>query len=416
MNTEIAVVGAGAAGLMASIFAARTGRRVTLFEKNQRPGLKILISGGGRCNLTTTRTGRDLEAEYGARRGRFLRASLRAFQPADLIQMITEAGVPLHEEDLEKIFPVSGRASDVLSALLRLADEAGVEVVYGAALQSIRTASAGLELDWDRRSEGAPGSVRCSRVILATGGLSYPGTGTTGDGYAVCQALGHGHVETVPALVPLAVADAWPKELAGLTIPVLPLALLDEAGRVLRERKRPVLFTHKGLSGPGAMDLGGDVAERRGPCKVRMDFAPELSVEAIDQQLLKARESGRKLVENCLPRHVPERVRRILVELAGAQGAIAELRKDARRRLSRMVKGVEVTVTGTLGFKHAEVTRGGVPLAEVDPRTMQSKIVPGLFLCGEILDQDGPIGGFNFQAAFATGRIAGIAAAETGWE
>jgi hypothetical protein len=408
------VIGAGAAGLCAALFAARaTGvGTVTLFEKNRRPGLKILISGGGRCNLTTTRSGRELEAEYGLRRGRWLRHALRAFPPRALIELIEAAGVPLHEEDLDKIFPVSGRAADILAALLRLVADAGVACVHDAALAGIRPREDGR---FDLEFQGAPptpGSCIADRVVLATGGLSYPKTGTTGDGYALCRALGHRVIDPVPALAPLAVDAAWVGELAGITIPDLALTLLAADGASLRRRRRPVLFTHKGLSGPGAMDLAGDVEERAAPCTLRLDFAPDLPDHELAAALEDAgRSSGRRLVVNCLPRHIPERVRQHLCRAAGAGGPVAALRRDVRARLVRAVKSTELVVGRSLGFKHAEVTRGGIPLDEVDARTMESKLIANLYLCGEILDVDGPIGGFNFQAAFATGRLAGLGAA-----
>ena len=197
MAPEVLVVGAGAAGLYAAICAARAGRRVVLLEKNLRPGLKILISGGGRCNLTTTRSGPDLEAQYGRTRGRWLRHALRAFPPSALVALVRDAGVPVQEEDLDKIFPVSGRAADVLQALLALAEEAGVELVTGAPMLDLQRDGAGFLVDSGSTSWAA------DRVILATGGLSYPKTGTTGDGYRVCQELGHRLVDPRPALAPL---------------------------------------------------------------------------------------------------------------------------------------------------------------------------------------------------------------------
>ena len=221
MAPEVLVVGAGAAGLYAAVCAARAGRRVVLLEKNQRPGLKILISGGGRCNLTTTKSGRDLEAQYGQRRGRWLRHALRAFPPTALTELITGAGVPLQEEDLDKIFPVSGRAADVLDALLAMAEEAGVELVRGAPMRDLQVEGSGF------RVRAGSSSWEADRVILATGGLSYPKTGTTGDGYAVCQQLGHRLVEPRPALSPLLVEEPWVRALAGVTLVDVLLTLRD---------------------------------------------------------------------------------------------------------------------------------------------------------------------------------------------
>jgi hypothetical protein len=402
LHADVVVGGAGAAGLMAALCAARRGRRVVVLEKSARPGLKILISGGGRCNLTTTRAGRDLEAQYGERRGRWLRHGLRAFPPPALRALFEGAGVALQEEDLEKVFPVSGRAGDVLDALLALVQQAGAELRTATPIEAVERAPGGFAVR-------AGGELwHAASVVLATGGLSYPRTGTTGDGYRLAAALGHGLVAPVPHLAPLEVREPWVAELAGVTLRDCALAALASDGRVLCERARPILFTHKGLSGPAAMDLAGCV-EEHGGCRVRFDFAPDRRAEQIAAALADAaRANGRRRVEHALPEHLPARLRETLVALSGAGGTLAELRRDARRRLVAMLKALTVPVARSLGFAHAEVTRGGIPLDEVDARTMRSKIVPGLYLCGEVLDVDGPIGGFNFQAAFATGRLAGL--------
>ncbi len=416
------MVGAGAAGIMAALTAAellspQQGPRVLLLEKNKQPGLKVLISGGGRCNLTTAKSGADLEREYGQRRGRWLRHALRSFQPQALRAFIEAAGVPLQEEDLEKIFPVSGRAQDIMAALLRLLQDSGAELRTQAPLQSLDILPTG-----GFRLQLPDSSVSCSKLILATGGLSYPRTGATGDGYAWCRQLGHGLQTTMPALAPLLVEAEWVRALSGITMPDMSLTLLDAKGKRLAQRRRPVLFTHKGLSGPGPMDLSGAVEEHSvqhgQDCRLQMNFLPHLNREALQEEMLQAAQlQGRRLVLNCLPGRLPERLRLALLGLAGipatgVAGCMAELRREQRIKLLDLLQSAEVKVRHSLGFKHAEVTRGGVPLPEVDPRSMQSKLCPDLFLCGEILDIDGPIGGFNFQAAFATGRLAGLHAAK----
>ena len=401
-RVEVAVIGAGAAGMMAAIFAARRVRRTLLLEKSKQPGLKILISGGGRCNLTTTRSGQDLEAQYGATRGRFLRHALRSFPPTALREFVEQAGLPLREEDLEKLFPVSQKARDVVELLLRLCQEAGVELRTSCGVHALERDGEGFVL----QTEG--GAVCADRVVVATGGLSYPKTGATGDGYAFCRHLGHSVTPTFPALAPLLVDEAWVRELQGIVLHDVDLSSLDEAGRALCTRRRPILFTHKGLSGPAPMDLAGDVEERRGAGAVRFDFLPGVRAEQLERDWLDTIAAhGTRAAASLLPMHLPERARAALARRAGVDGTLANLDKAARRRLLEVTKHLVVPVPRSLGYDHAEVTRGGVPLDEVDPRTMQSRKVPGLFLCGELLDVDGPIGGFNFQAAFATGRLAG---------
>lgn len=405
VDCDVAVVGAGAAGLLAAACAAARGRRTVLLEKNQRPGLKILISGGGRCNLTTTRSGADLEAQYGAQRGRFLRHALRSFPPRALVALIEGLGVPLREEDLEKVFPVSQRARDVLDALLRHAAAAGVELRPGWPVQELTLHGSGFRLATPR------GVLRSSRVILATGGQSYPKTGATGDGYRFCRAFGHRIVPPVPALAPLWVDAAWVRELQGIVVDGVDLSVLDAAGQPVRTRRRPILFTHQGLSGPAPMDLAGDV-EERGGAVVRLCFDPEVRRDRREAEWLALlRQHGRRHAETLLPRHLPERLRQALCTLAGvAEMPLAALSRTGRLALHEVLDGLRLEVPRSLGFDHAEVTRGGVALDEVDARTMESRLQPGLFVCGELLDVDGPIGGFNFQAAFATGRLAGLAA------
>ncbi len=401
-DVDVVVAGGGAAGLLAAAAAAARGRRTVLLEKNERPGLKILISGGGRCNVTTTRSGRDLELQYGERRGRFLRHAMHMLPPTAVVEHFHRLGVPLREEDLEKLFPVSQKARDVLEALLRDAAAAGAEVRTSSPLTGVRR-------EGDRFLVATPrGEVRAASLVLATGGLSYPKTGATGDGYRFATAFGHTITACVPALAPLLVDDAWVRSLQGIVLHGVELAVLDDGGRVVNRRTRPILFTHKGLSGPAPMDLAGDV-EERGGAELRFDFAPFQSEESLQHTWLEtARVHGRRHSGALLPDYLPERLRVVLCELAGCrETTLANLDRSARQRLLLVVKNLRLRVRRSLGFDHAEVTRGGVALDEVDPRSMQSRKQAGLFLCGEILDVDGPIGGFNFQAAFATGRLAG---------
>ncbi|MFN7672148.1 MAG: NAD(P)/FAD-dependent oxidoreductase [Planctomycetota bacterium] len=401
---DVVVVGAGAAGLMAAIQAGRRGRRTLLLEKQQRPGLKILISGGGRCNLTTTRAGADLEAQYGAARGRFLRHALRAFPPTALRAFIEQAGVPLQEEDLDKLFPVSQKARDVVDALLREVAQSGAQLALGTPVRDVVAhAHGGFTVRTDR------GAVQAASVVLATGGLSYPKTGATGDGYPWCRALGHTVTATWPALAPLAVAEPWVRELQGIVLHGVALTSLDAARQPVTTRVRPILFTHKGLSGPAPMDLAGDVEQAQGAAAVRFDFAPDRREDELEAEWLAlAAAHGGRRASSVLPAALPERVRAALCAQAGGDVPLANWPRPQRRALVAATKGLVVPVGRSLGYDHAEVTRGGVALAEIDARTMQSKVRPGLFVCGELLDVDGPIGGFNFQAAFATGRLAGL--------
>ncbi|MGA0059135.1 MAG: NAD(P)/FAD-dependent oxidoreductase [Planctomycetota bacterium] len=406
-TVDVVVIGGGAAGMMAATVAARAGSSVRLLEKNQRPGLKILISGGGRCNLTTTREGTDLERQYGARRGRWLRHALRAFPPRALRRHVEDLGVPLREEDLEKIFTRSGKAADVVRALVDDSVAAGGDWSREDPMLEVRRVAEGFEV------ESAQGLTQARAVVLATGGLSYPKTGATGDGYRVTSALGHGLVPPVPALAPLRLDTPWLHELQGLVLDA-ELALRGPDGAWLVRRRRPTLVTHRGLSGPGPMDVSGYVEEVGGGCTLVADLVPEQRDEDVEARLLDATQrGGRRLVHHGLPDVLPERLRAALRAQVGLpeDATLSGLTKQARRDLVASCKRLALPVNASLGFGAAEVTRGGVPLEEVDARTMESRVAPGLFLCGEILDVDGPIGGFNFQAAFATGRLAGLHAA-----
>ncbi len=402
-DCDVLVIGAGAAGLLAAHAAAARGRSVILVEKNKRPGVKILVSGGGRCNLTTTVTGAALEAAYGPVAGRWLRHALRAFPPAALRAQIEAAGVPLKEEALEKVFPVSDCAADVLAALLAEAEAAGVQLQCGRPVTALARDGDGF------RADTPAGPIHAQSVILASGGRSYPQMGTTGDGYRLAAMLGHTLTPTLPALAPLRLEAPWVHALAGLSLADCGLALEDAAGRALARRRRPLLFTHQGLSGPGPMDLAGWVEEAGAGSILTLDCLPGMSRDALDAALRAGiAAGGRRAAWTLLPASLPERLRRALADQAGAAGNAAELDRAARGRLVATAKGLRLAVAGTLGFAKAEVTRGGIPLGEVDPRTMASRRVPGLFIGGELLDVDGPIGGYNFQAAFATGRLAGL--------
>jgi len=399
---EVVVVGAGAAGLWAAAACARAGARVLLLEKTRRSGTKILASGGTRCNLTTTLEADEAARLFGSRGERFLRPALRALPPAAVVAHFEALGVPCVEAPLDKVFPASQRARDVRDALLKDALEAGVEIRYGQAVQGVQP----LEIGGFRVAVEGEGALEAARLLLCPGGQSYPATGTTGDGYAWLQELGLALVSPVPALVPLSSPAAWVGELTGIAVQEAEVRLFDEAGRERLRRERPVLFTHRGLSGPGAMDVSGEVAAAPSPegFEVVVDLCADLPREELRALLVDAaRAPGSPRLARALDGRFPRR----LVDVVCAQAGVApnpsmsELRKSGRHDLVESFKGLRVPVDGTLGFDKAEVTRGGLDLRELDPRSMEVGRYPGLFVFGELLDLDGPIGGLNFQAAFA---------------
>ena len=411
MNSyDVIVIGAGAAGLLAAAVAAERGRRVLLLEKNRRPGVKILMSGGTRCNLTPATDKWGIVRAY-REQGNFLHSALAALSPAELVKLIEDEGVPTKVEETGKVFPVSNRATDVLAALVRRLERSGATMVLDAPVSEIGRGEQGFLVTLRNATEGAPYIV--TAIILTTGGQSYPGSGTTGDGYAWAAALGHTIVPPRPALVPLTTDDAWVTAISGVTIPDVGVCLLSpDSKKPLDQRRGSLLFTHFGLSGPVILDISRTVTAAPDPRSLSLacDFLPEIRGDVLDAQIREAAaRDGKKQIAAIVAPELPRRLVEQLIAQAGLSGELkaAELSKKGRGDLVAALKTVRIAITGTRGFAKAEVTAGGVALSEIDSRSMQSKLVPGLYFAGEILDLDGPIGGYNFQAAFSTGYLAG---------
>ncbi|HWE38455.1 MAG TPA: NAD(P)/FAD-dependent oxidoreductase [Isosphaeraceae bacterium] len=423
---DVAVLGAGAAGLLAAILAAERGRRTVLVEKNRRPGVKILMSGGTRCNLTNARGLRDLgvvsgpiDPAYDPRQARgarsirqafgaggsFLGPALKALSVERTVALFEAEGVATKVEGNGKVFPVTDRAVDVLDALVRRLGRSGAELRCESAAVGVERHDEGFVVHFEQ------GQLYARRVVIAVGGRSYPGCGTTGDGYAIARHFGHTIVEPRPALVPLRVVEPWVTELKGLTVPDANAAIVGPSGAPLLSRREAILFAHFGLTGPAILDVSRAVArhEGNGPLTLTIDFAPDERPEALDAHLQGAGRVGRPRVVTLLPSALPRRLAEAIVVAAGVpvDRVGPELARDERRRLVQAVKGLRLPVAGTLGFAKAEVTSGGVALDEVDPATLESRLVPGLHFAGEVLDLDGLIGGYNFQAAWSTGWLAG---------
>ena len=405
------MIGAGAAGLLAAARAAERGRPTVLLEKNTKPGVKILMSGGTRCNLTHATDRRGIVqafVETCGRGGQFLHGPLAALGPEELVALFEAEGVATKTEPTGKIFPQSDRALDVQRALVRRLQRCGGDLRLGHAVTNITaTEGGGLCVATDR------GDWQASRVILTTGGMSYPGCGTTGDGYAWAKQLGHRIVPPRPALVPLTSDVAWVRELQGVTLPDVAVRVTqtnETKSSRLRSHRGGLLFTHFGLSGPTAMNASRAVTLRpdADDWRLECDFVPDLPRQQIEEQLGDRRAGGKSVLQ-VVAAWAPRSVAESLVTQAELppDHRLAELSKASRRRLVDAVKQTMIPIAGTLGFKKAEVTTGGVDLAGVDSRTMHSRCCPGLLLAGEVLDLDGPIGGYNFQAAFSTGWLAG---------
>jgi predicted Rossmann fold flavoprotein len=417
---DVVVVGAGAAGLLAAARSAERGWRTLLLEKNRKPGVKILMSGGTRCNITHNCDAAGIIAAFGSA-GPFLYSPLAALSPHDLVHLLEAEGLATKIEAGEKIFPQSDRAADVLNALLRRLGRSGADLALDEPVKAIERADEQFVLNTPGRA------IACEKLILTTGGKSYPGCGTTGDGYRWLAALGHTILRPRPALVPLTSDEAWVRDLKGITVPDVMLRVIDPNGDeppkgkrrrsglppgVLIERRGSMLFTHFGLSGPAVLDVSRAITAAAEPRKLvlTVDFLPDAVATVFEQQFGEiAALEGKRLVAGIVADRLPRRLIDSLLiraEIALDRRA-AELSAIERRRLIEQLKRCEIQITGSRGFEKAEVTAGGVALDEVDSRDMQSKLVPNLFLAGEILDLDGFIGGYNFQAAFSTGWLAG---------
>jgi predicted Rossmann fold flavoprotein len=407
---DVIVIGGGAAGLWAAGTAAARNLRVLVLEKNVKAGVKILMSGGSRCNITHHCSIDGIMEAFGAQ-GRFLKAALHNLPPEEVVRTMNALGVATKVEDTGKVFPVSDRALDVRDALVRRLQTAGAELRTGIAVRDLQRLTA---QQW--RVVGDQEQWECRNVILCTGGLSYSGCGTTGDGYPWAQQLGHQIEPTHPALTPLLSPAVWVHELQGLTLPdVVTTAVVPgiKPGKDPRHRSRSsLLWTHFGLSGPGPMNVSGAVAAATEPHKTQLliDLVPEWSEEQTARQLSPEGGRGKRSLAQALHEMVPRRMAELLLARAelASETQLAELPKRGRLQLLEGLKRLSVPLAGTRGYPKAEVTAGGVNRREVNPQTLESRLAPGLFLAGEILDVDGPIGGFNFQAAFATGHTAAL--------
>ena len=399
------ICGGGAAGLFAAIFAAERGRRVLLLEKGRKAGVKILMSGGTRCNITHDCDTRGIVEAFGPN-GRFLHSALASFTPKDVLAFFHGEGVETKVEDTGKIFPVSNRAVDVLDAILSRLDRSRAKLALGEpALAVEKITDGGFRVSTGTRQ------LSCEHLLITTGGLSYPGCGTTGDGYGFAKQFGHTVTATTPALVPLTMNASWVPELKGITVPSAGLKVYDSENKLLASRKGSLLFAHFGLTGPAPLDVSRAVSGHATPNRLslEMDFLPGETEAGFDEFLkTETLAQGKKQLAGVMAERLPRRICDTLLAQAEmpADRKAAALSKPDRQRLAAMAKRLRVPLRGTLGFEKAEVTAGGVSLDEVDSRTMQSKLQPGLFFAGEVLDLDGWIGGYNFQSAWSTGYLA----------
>lgn len=405
---DIIVIGGGAAGLWAAGTAAARGLQVLVVEKNNKPGVKILMSGGTRCNITHACGIQGIMTAFG-KQGRFLKPALHELPPEAVVAGFNRLGVATKVEETGKVFPVSDRAIDVRDALVTRLGAAGASLRSGVVVRNVERSSDG---DW--RVCIDEGELQTRNVLLCCGGLSYAGCGTTGDGYAWARQAGHTIVATHPALTPLLSPTVWVHELKGITLPDVEVRVVTEGKKNKDPRsisRGGFLWTHFGCSGPAPMNVSRFVAALDEPhhAGLLVDLLPGQAESELLARL-GAQSGGRKTVASTLHSLIPRNLSSCLLQRAGlAEGVtLAELPRKGRQSLLDDLKGLRVPLSGTRGYPKAEVTSGGVDTREVNPRTLESRLAPGLFLAGEILDIDGPIGGYNFQAAFSTGHLAAL--------
>ncbi len=405
--TDLVVVGGGAAGLMAAGQAASFGKSVVVLERNDRLGRKLLITGKGRCNVTNNSGLTELIASV-PRNGKFLYSAFSSFSAQDAMEFFEGNGLPLKTERGNRVFPQSDRAADVADCLTRFAKAQGVRFVTGRADRLLTEDGRVCGVGYDKTQQ-----LRCGSVILATGGMSYPRTGSTGDGYRLAQAAGHTIAPPTASLVPIVVKEPSCRDMQGLSLKNVTLTVTEtESGKQIFSQMGEMLFTHFGVSGPLVLSAS---AHMRGihPNKYRLtiDLKPALSEEQLDARLLRdIQANANKDFVNILRGLLPAKMLGIAAKLSGISFETKgnQITREMRARLCALLKGMTMTAQGFRPVDEAIITSGGVNVAEVSPKTMESKLLPGLFFAGELLDVDAYTGGYNLQIAWSTGYLAGL--------
>ena len=411
MANRVIVIGGGASGMMAAITAAENGAEVILLEKNDRLGKKILITGKGRCNVTTDKDTDEIIRSF-VHNGKFLYTALSSFSNQQVKYFFEEAGVPLKVERGERVFPVSDQSKDIVNALRRKMQEAGVDVWLNATVKEV--------LVEDGRVSGVQlvngQKLLADHVIVATGGASYPGTGTTGDGYHFARKTGHTVVNLRPSLIPLECAEGYVKALQGLSLKNVNFTIETSQGKKLIQDFGEMLFTHFGISGPIVLSCSYKAVDywqkNKEPLTGIIDFKSALSPEKLDARILRdIEEQKNKQLKNALHGLMPGKLIPVFIQKSGISPdkAMHQITREERQKMVELLKNFRFTITKARPIEEAIVTAGGVSVKEVSPKTMESKLVPGLYFTGEVLDIDGMTGGFNLQAAFSTGYLAGTA-------
>lgn len=405
--SNVIVVGGGAAGMMAAVFAARNGQNVQLLEKNEKLGKKLFITGKGRCNITNAA---DIEDLFTAviSNPKFLYSGFYSFTNQQVIDFFEELGVKTKIERGERVFPVSDHSSDVIAAFSRELKSLGVSV-------SLHTEVRELLCEQDKvcgvlLTNGK--KMKADAVIVATGGISYPSTGSTGDGYRFAKETGHRVTELLPSLVPMEVRQWYAKELQGLSLRNIEICITD-GKKKLYEEFGEMLFTHYGVTGPVILSASSVVGKtlRKKELTLHIDLKPALSEEQLDKRILREFDANHnKQYKNSIDSLFPAKLKPVMIELSEIEPEkkVNEITKEERQRLVHLIKDFTMTLTGLRSYNEAIITKGGVSVKEVDPGTMESKKMKGLYFAGEVLDLDAVTGGYNLQIAWSTGYLAGM--------
>lgn len=403
--SQVLIVGGGPAGMLASIIAARAGHNIKLFEKNEKCGKKLYITGKGRCNITNS-SDMELLFQNVVSNRKFLYSSFYTFSNQNVMEFFEEIGLPLKIERGNRVFPASDKSSDVIHALVKEMNRQKVDIHYNSTVEEVLI------------KEGKAIGIMVNKkpvygdsVIVATGGLSYPVTGSTGDGYEFAKKAGHTVTDCIPSLVPFNIKEDYVKELQGLSLKNVKLTLFADKKK-LYEDQGEMLFTHFGISGPLVLSASSFLAayKKKGCFRVSIDLKPALSLEQLDHRLLRDFDKNiNKIFANTLDELLPKKMIPVIIRLSGIseEKRVNLITREERMQLAKLLKDFCLTVTSLRGYNEAVITKGGIKINEIDPYTMESKLIENLYFIGEVLDLDALTGGYNLQIAWSTAYMAG---------
>jgi len=401
---DVAIIGGGPAGIIAAIRAAELGFKVVLIEKNQNLGKKLLLTGNGRCNISHAEFNDKKFVEKLGKKGQFILSALSVFGPKEIINFFENRGLKTKIEKDGRIFPASDKAQDVLNILIKCLNKNKVKLLLNQKI-----------IDFEIKKENiesiklSKGDIFARSFILCTGGKSYPETGSTGDGYAFAQKMGHKIINPKPALVPIKIKENWIKDLQGLSLKNVNITLFQN-NKKQDQRMGEMIFTHFGLSGPVILDLSRKIEELlvNGEVILKIDLIPTLDFSTLDKKIQEDFKRN-KILKNYLSEIIPKRLSDLIIKFSGItpDKKLNSITKEERKKIIEIIKGFKLTPGSSASFNQAIITSGGVDLKKIDSKTMKSKIIKNLFFAGEIIDLDGPTGGYNLQICWSTGYVAG---------